>query len=331
MSRRRLLTVVAGAALVPAVAGCGAGIRRAGGAGHPRPFFGLDEPQAAISRLDAVSAQLGYRPSVFSVFVKLDTTTLRLRLAAMQAAHETPFVTLEPWLSAMASGDVDEPAYALRTIADGAHDTELLRLAHQMTTYHGVIYLRFAHEMNAWWYPWAASVNANSPAEYVAAWRHVHDLFTGVRGLDLRWVWAPATVVGSRSTLDLASLYPGDRYVDDIGLSGYGHGSPSPARTYDPLLAELRHVSAKPVILSEIGADGHGKVAWLAGLGSWLVQHPSIVGFVYFDTSPVSTGATGDYAFSSSPSTLGALRSTLPPLAGPAVSAPTGRWSVGDR
>ena len=41
-------------------------------------------------------------------------------------------------------------------------------------------FLRFDWEMNGNWFPWSEGVNGNQSGEFVAAWRHVHDIFTSV-------------------------------------------------------------------------------------------------------------------------------------------------------
>ena len=39
--------------------------------------------------------------------------------------------------------------------------------------------------------PLGRGVNGNQPGEYVAAWRHVHDIFTAVGATNATWVWCP--------------------------------------------------------------------------------------------------------------------------------------------
>jgi beta-mannanase len=45
--------------------------------------------------------------------------------------------------------------------------------------------------MNGTWSPWAVGVNGNTAAHYVAAWRHVHRIFTKVGATNATWVWCP--------------------------------------------------------------------------------------------------------------------------------------------
>ena len=90
-------------------------------------------------------------------------------------------------------------------------------------------FLRFNWEMNGNWFPWAEGVNGNKPGEYVAAWRHVHDIFTSVGATNATWVWCPYVDPEQPSFRPLSSLYPGDSYVDWTCLDGYNWGT-NPSR-----------------------------------------------------------------------------------------------------
>jgi beta-mannanase len=230
-----------------------------------------------------------------SAFIRLDSSTTAQTVKNMQAAAMTPFITLEPWRGGFRSGDHD-PGDSLAQLADGRYDAQLVKQARALTAYHGPIYFRFAHEMNAPWYPWGSGTNGNTAREFVNVWRHVHVLFSNISGLDLRWVWSPLSVQSTGANAPLAPLYPGDNYVDYLGLTGYEHVAATAAATFDQTLTELGVLSRKPIILSEIGADGPNKSKWLGSLGDYLVHRAEIAGFVYFDTTQASTGATGDYA-----------------------------------
>ena len=53
------------------------------------------------------------------------------------------------------------------------------------------IHLRPMHEMNGNWYPWAGTVNGNSPKLFRAAWRRMHRIFAKQRARNVRWVVSP--------------------------------------------------------------------------------------------------------------------------------------------
>jgi putative protein kinase ArgK-like GTPase of G3E family len=75
---------------------------------------------------------------------------------------------------------------------------------------------------------------------------------------------------------------------------------------------------SKPVVLAETGVDGAAKTAWITAFGGWLTTHGRIVGFVWFNTTPFTSGASGDYRFDDVTANALAFRRTLAgvPLSG---------------
>jgi hypothetical protein len=152
--------------------------------------------------------------------------------------------------------------------------------------------------MNGNWYPWGNDVNGNKPGDYVRAWKHVYAVFKAAGAGNALWVWSPAATTGGK-VVALQALYPGDAYVDFVGLTAYGHtkSEPTVTATVEPALQQIEALSRRPVILSEIGADGPGKAAWIESLGQLLRTDRRIRGFVWFNTTTHTVGATGDYVF----------------------------------
>ena len=77
----------------------------------------------------------------------------------------------------------------------------------------GVVVLwRPFHEMNGGWFWWGAQ----PPATFIQVWRQMFDYLTNTKGLDnLLWVYSPNH--GPKT----AAYYPGDAYVDLVGLDAY--------------------------------------------------------------------------------------------------------------
>lgn len=77
----------------------------------------------------------------------------------------------------------------------------------------GVVVLwRPFHEMNGNWFWW----DGKDPETFKKLWRQEFDYFTRIKGLDnLLWVYAP------NHGTNTAVYYPGDRYVDLVGLDAY--------------------------------------------------------------------------------------------------------------
>ena len=108
----------------------------------------------------------------------------------------------------------------------------------------GVVVLwRPFHEMNGNWFWWGGK----DPAAFQKVWRHMFDYFTKTKGLDnLLWVYGPNH--GEK----VAAYYPGDRFVDVVGLDAYtDFVDPAHIRGY-------REVAAipKPFGFTEFGPHG---------------------------------------------------------------------------
>ncbi|MGH9298298.1 MAG: glycoside hydrolase family 26 protein [Acidimicrobiales bacterium] len=137
----------------------------------------------------------------------------------------------------------------------------------------------------------------HSPAMFVAAWRHIHDIFQREGARNVGWVWCP-TAAG----FDLgraAAYYPGDRYVDWLCVDAYpGPSYESLPNILAPFLSWAEH-HQKPVMVGEFAArqDSSGQQAdWLSGLAVAARRMPSVKAYVYFDATSGSSAHRADLA-----------------------------------
>jgi hypothetical protein len=230
----------------------------------------------------------------------------------VRAHGAIPMVTWASW-DLSNGGSVTQPNFALSRIIDGSYDAYITAWALGARAWGHPYFLRFDHEMNGQWYPWAEGQNGNTPGQYVAAWRHIHDLFALVGATNATWVWCPNTEhLGS---LPLEGLYPGDAYVDWTCLDSYNVGT-NPADTdmwrsfSDGVGPTYRHLKAlaptKPVMLGETSSTemGGSKAEWIsAALSSLPTQFPDIKALIWFDWGagghdwPIESSATAQAAF----------------------------------
>lgn len=273
-------------------------------------FFGITVPDDDPQRVAAAAAAAGATPTVDGIFTRLDSPSFTPdALRAIAARGMTPLVTLEPWLVGAADDGTDLSAYDTASIDRGDHDGQLRHVARVVAESGVRVYLRYAHEMNGWWYPWAVGQNGNTAASYVAAWRHVAGVLRAGAGGSVQLVWAPAATTGSPREQDPRAAYPGDAWVDVVGMSAYGHGA-DPVATIDPTYRLLTSLTTRPVVLCEVGADGPDKRAWLAGFGAVVADRPQIRGFVWNNATPAD-GASGDYRFDTDPTDAAWFRISL--------------------
>ncbi|HET7094331.1 MAG TPA: glycosyl hydrolase, partial [Thermomicrobiales bacterium] len=213
-------------------------------------------------------------------------------LDRVRAAGATPMITWEPWVPGKGA---KQPDYTLAKIAKGGHDAYIDQWAKGLANWNGTVLLRFAHEMNGDWYPWAVAneTNGNAPGDFIAAWQHVHKRFENAKAGNVRWVWAPN--VNYEGSHPLSELYPGGQYVDWIGMDGYNWAGSrrsskwrSLANVFGPTYDELTEArSDKPIMIAETGCPGRRpeKASWIRkGFLSAVPKHfPKLQAVTYFD------------------------------------------------
>jgi beta-mannanase len=167
--------------------------------------------------------------------------------------------------------------------------------------------------MNGGWFSWGTtSSNQNTPADYVAAWRHIHDIFSAAGAANVTWVWCP-NLEGNSST-PYSKLYPGDAYVDWTCLDGYNQGSSSTsfsnlyAKSYTDLTALA---PTKPVMIGEIGSYEYGagvKANWISDMLNVLpTSFPQIKALVWFNWRIQESGTWKNWEIESSASSQSAF------------------------
>jgi Glycosyl hydrolase family 26 len=201
----------------------------------------------------------------------------------------------------------DGTAYA--PVNNGSQDGLIAAAADALARYRRPVFLRWAWEMNGDWFDWGGPKNGNNPAGYIAAWRHLHDIFVAHGATNVAWVWGPnAGSVPAASWNDMARYYPGDQYVDWVGVSGYLMGRETPDSLFDGIVRN--YGSRKPVMLAETGAvekGGSVKADWIDQLARWVVGHPSVAAVVWFDTDN-DKGTGKNWRIDSTPAALAAYQ-----------------------
>jgi beta-mannanase len=266
-----------------------------------------------LTGFDQLSSELGSVPGVATWYVPWsDGSAFPAAAAAtVAAAGAVPEITWEPWDPAVG---VSQPRYALARISAGAFDKYVRSWVLAIKSYGRPVRLRFAHEMNGTWYPWAEGVNGNAPGSYVAAWKHVRSVFTAARVTNVTWIWSPN--VPFAGSVPLAQVFPGDAAVDELALDGYNWSTLRAGSTWTSFadvfgsgLGQLTAMSARPVTIGEVGCPevGGDKGRWISDMWSTLTAWPQVRGMMWFDFDKET-----DWRIDSSPASLAAYQAGLP-------------------
>jgi hypothetical protein len=217
------------------------------------------------------------------------------------------------WSSASSAPTARQPNFQLSDVIHGRYDSYIRRFATDAKRWGHPFFLRFDWEMNGFWFPWSERVNGNRGGQYIAAWRHVHDIFSSVGANNATWVWCPNVNI-SGHLQNLRSVYPGNRYVDWTCLDGFNWGvrSGSPgwlsfrqiyAKTYRQV---TRLAPRKPMMLAEIASTDRGgsKSAWIRNmLHTVRTNYRKIRGLIWLDLEdrgahwPIETSSSASRAF----------------------------------
>lgn len=176
----------------------------------------------------------------------------------------------------------DDDAFRLRRILDGAFDTDLTAWGEGAAAFDSPIIVEWGTEMNGDWFGWNGRWNGGAevgPRRFRQAYRHIVRVIERAGADDITWAWH---VNGDSSPAKAwnqpEQYYPGDDWVDWVGLSAYGALTPqdqrrdwvSFRRNLDELVPRLATIApGKPIMVFEFGMTGgnpHGSAAAYADL-----------------------------------------------------------------
>jgi len=164
----------------------------------------------------------------------------------------------------------------------GKYDSMIRQRADAVKALGGNVFIRFYWEMDGKLKaPWV-----HSPADFIDAWRHVHDIFVQEGATNVAWVWCPDAWAFTAHTA--MQYYPGDAYVDWIGADGYNWGGKDWGSFRSHFTGFYNAVAGrKPLMVAETGtvANGGNKVNWIQHMGHALQYYfPDIRAVCWFNS-----------------------------------------------
>jgi hypothetical protein len=229
-----------------------------------------------------------------------------------------PMITLENHFVNTSSSTRQPNLYS---ITEGHFDSFFRAWARQIRQVKGVVLLRILHEFNGDWYPWCVVNNDKNPELLIQAYHRIYNIFKEERVKNVRFIWCPNSMsVPQEKWNFIMSAYPGNDYVDYIGLdiyNGAGKGV-QPWRSFRKegmenyfLLTE--QFPNKPLLICETasrerkpgeGNGGQDKAGWIKQMSETLTSDMSKVRLLTWfnerdmfriDSSPQSVDAFLQY------------------------------------
>lgn len=169
-----------------------------------------------------------------------------------------------------------------KLITSGAEDQVIAERARAIKATGRPIFLRWQWEMDR---P-NLKHRIHGPAAFIAAWRHVREIFRQNQVNNVAWVWCP-TSKGFVGKDHAAAYYPGDDQVDWLCADVYPELGYEYRDLSESAAAFLGWAKAhpKPIMIGEFGVPrsyGPRRPEWLRNAAQAL-QKPQIKAVVYFD------------------------------------------------
>jgi hypothetical protein len=214
--------------------------------------------------------------------------------------------------------------FAPHKIIAGKFDAYIRATADRMKTLPCPIAVRFDQEPNGYWYPWGEATDgmpgdtpAIRAARYVKMWRHVVDVFRSEGATNVIWVWSPNfQSLAHAGYPDLSASYPGNDYVDWVGIDGYYYNNPTQTfkGLFGPTIQQLKpFAGTKPWLIAETGvgtySDSSTKPRQITNLLNAVAARKRFNGVTYFDEDKANDRS--NWKFDSDQSSLEAFKAGI--------------------
>lgn len=253
-------------------------------------------------------------------------------------ANVIPYIRIMPWSQAKAQATGSDPIFSMDNFLSGQHDDKLKAYAQATKAVNSHVIIEFAPEVNGDWFPWNGKWNGGSrtkrygdpawpdgPEKFRDVYRNIITLFKNEGVKNVTWIFHVDTAWLPRSSWNQAYYYyPGDDYIDWIGLSVFGAQLPHHQWTlFGPKLEsfteQLNKISTtKPVMITEFGAiENKNSKSYKKNFIQQALQSiedgqfPRVKAINYWHSSGWLSDGTASFRIDSSPEALEAYRTHM--------------------
>ncbi len=248
---------------------------------------------------------------------ELDSDNFITELQTIDRYSWVPMVSANPYYF----DQCKHTRYSLyKSIERGDCDAFLRNISIRFRTYGKPLFFRFAWEMNIPSNEWSLQYTGSTAQEFVGAWRHIHTIMNEENVTNVQWVFCPQ--VNTPTSIAYEEIFPGDEYVDWVGLDGYNWGTTQSwsswqnfsdvfGSSYDEL---VKLAPGKPVMIAEFGTTDQGgdKPGWFsAALNTQIPQRfPEVKALIFYNEDR-SQEEQSNWKIDSPPQTLKSIQQGL--------------------
>ncbi|MDD2503586.1 MAG: glycosyl hydrolase, partial [Clostridia bacterium] len=198
--------------------------------------------------------------------------------------------TLELTLQTIQTEDGGNMVY---DVLDGEYDGFLKNYAKTVSDFGHPVLFRLGNEMNGDWCPYSSYHTSKDTVIFKEFYRYIYDIFEEAGAENVIWIWNP----NGKSFPDFqwnnaVMYYPGDEYVDVVGLTAYNTGTYYPAEKwiefnslYDPIYLEYMNLYQHPFMITEFASSSVGgdKAQWIRNMFAHIENYENVKIAVWWD------------------------------------------------
>ena len=191
-----------------------------------------------------------------------------MEVAIIKSTSKIPFIRIMPRSNFEVGGP--DPNYTLQNIIDGKFDLELTQWALDASKTNTPLLAEFGTEVNGNWFPWNGQYNGagdslrygdkqvfDGAERFIDAYRHIIDICNLNEAYNITWFYhVDAYSYPNVNWNQMELYYPGDTYIDWLGVSIYGPQQPNEAYhefsdIMNDIYPRLIDMSDKPIAILE--------------------------------------------------------------------------------
>lgn len=278
------------------------------------------------SKINGMERNLDYEFGILLKYLWLGEEFPRNILEEAYGDRKIVEFTLQTmWDIRPGTADKNTSNSALFDILRGEYDDALKEYAEQFKAFGHPVLFRLNNEMNGTWTLYSGIADMCDPDLFISAWRYMYEFFEREGVDNLIWIFNPH----DRSYPPLnwnnqVAYYPGDEYVQLIGITGYNNGTYFQSKTgerwrsFEEIYSEINAnyypiYKNFPWIIGEFASSSVGgdKAEWIEKMFNDIKEYKNIkaaVWWSHYDPDPETKKPARKYWLDETPETLNAFK-----------------------
>lgn len=255
--------------------------------------WGLFEPSAPddFTQMKYLESSMAYEFPILLNYTSFENKyqhpTLKQRLENTYKQNKTLELTLQTSWTSAGEGNM------VYDVLNGEYDDFLKDYAKTVSEFDHPVLFRLGNEMNGDWCPYSSYNTSKDTEIFKEFYRYVYKIFQDAGADNVIWIWNP----NGKSFPDFkwnneSMYYPGDEYVDVIGMTAYNTGTYYPGENwtefselYDSLYAEYSTLYRQPMMITEFASSSVGgdKNQWIKNMFDHIGNYEKIKIAIWWD------------------------------------------------